>query len=96
MTQDTREALAEYAHDAWSGWMKYLFSKGEFIEVGVNAAGDTERVFLMPTWAVDRWMRQMVTPYRILPENEKASDREEADKMLSIISGCEPKCCIGK
>ena len=22
-----REALADYAHDAWSGWMKYLFSK---------------------------------------------------------------------
>ena len=24
---ELREALADYAHQAWSGWMRYLFSK---------------------------------------------------------------------
>ncbi len=24
-----REKLAEYAHEAWSGWMRYLFEKSE-------------------------------------------------------------------
>jgi hypothetical protein len=70
-----REALAEYAHEAWSGWMKYLFTKGTFNEDGT---------WTMPKWAVERWTRQMGTPYAGLPENEKPSDREEADKMISI------------
>lgn len=71
-----REKLAEYAHQAWAGWMDYLFSKGIFHDDGT---------FTMPTWAAERWRRQAVTPYADLPENEKISDREEADKMLRIL-----------
>lgn len=72
-----REALAAYAHDgAWSGWMKYQFSKGD-----LNPDGS----WTMPAWAVERWMRQMNTPYNQLSESERASDRAEADKMLAII-----------
>jgi len=40
----------------------------------------------MPSSLVERWMRQMTTLYDELPENEKASDRKEADEMLAIIS----------
>lgn len=69
------EALAAYAHDAWAGWMRYMFSKCE-------PHGDS---LLIPGWAVERWRRQMVTEYAELPESEKASDRAEADKMISII-----------
>jgi hypothetical protein len=70
-----REALAEYAHEAWAGWMRYLFSNGTFNEDGT---------WTMPKWRVERWTRQMNTPYQYLPENEKPSDREEADKMIAI------------
>lgn len=73
---DTREALAEYAHEAWSGWMKYLFSK-------CDQTGNTYAT--IPIWAVRRWQRQMNTPYVELPEEEKESDRAEADKMLAIM-----------
>jgi len=73
-----REALAEYAHDAWSGWMKYLFEK-------CDVTGNTYAA--IPVWAVRRWRRQMNTPYADLPEEEKQSDREEADKMLAIMTG---------
>ena len=72
-----REALAEYAHEAWSGWMKYLFSKCR-IWPDVGTA-------IIPKCLVERWQRQMGTPYAELPESEKASDREEADKMLAIL-----------
>lgn len=72
-----REDLAEYAHAAWSGWMKYMFEKGTLNEDGT---------YTMPAWAVERWTRQANTPYAELPENEKNSDHEEADKMLDIIS----------
>ncbi len=87
MSDELREALAEYAHEAWSGWMKYLFSKGEFgwADGPVEANRRAERVWMMPQWAVERWQRQMNTPYAELSEEEKESDREEADKMLAIM-----------
>ena len=78
MPNDVREQLADYAHDAWSGWMKYLFSKCH-----VNQDGSVT----VPAWAVERWTRQMNTPYAELPEGEKESDRKEADRMLRIVEG---------
>lgn len=76
MTESIREQLAEYAHEAWSGWMRYLFEKT--IEVG-DGCEEIQRE------QVERWKRQMNTPYSELPENEKESDRQEADKMLAIL-----------
>lgn len=75
------EVLAEYAHQAWSGWMEYLFSKCEpkFRE------GSLE----IPSWAVERWKRQMTTPYTDLPDGEKESDREEARRMLRFLDEAE-------
>lgn len=74
--EQAREELAAYAHEAWSGWMTYMFSKGEF----------ADGFWVMPEWAVNRWRRQMNTLYADLPEDEKESDRAEADKMIEIIS----------
>lgn len=71
------EKLAELAHSQWSGWMKYLFSKGTF-----NADG----TWTMPAWAVERWKRQMETPFSELSESEQNSDRAEADKFLAVIN----------
>lgn len=73
---DIREELAEYAHSQWSGWMKYLFSK-----CACNPDGSRN---ISPT-LVDRWLRQMNTPYKELPEDEKPSDRKEADGMIEIM-----------
>lgn len=67
-----RERLAEYAHDAWSGWMRYLFSKGTFNDDGT---------WTMPEWAVERWTRQMDTDYHDLPEGEKETDKKEANRI---------------
>ena len=72
-----RESLAELAHEQWSGWMEYLFSKGTFNEDGT---------WTMPEWAVNRWVIQMGMPYNRLSEEEKESDRKEADKFLGVIS----------
>lgn len=70
-----REQLADYAHDAWSGWMKYMFSK-----MTINDDGTAT----MPKWAVDRWSYQMNTKYNELSDDMKESDRDEADKILTI------------
>lgn len=72
----TREQLAEYAHNAWAGWMKYMLEKT--IETGDGCEE-------IPAWAVERWTRQMNTAYKDLPEDEKISDRKEADEMLKIM-----------
>ncbi len=76
MSEQTREALAAYSHTAWSGWMKYLFSKSCF-----NADGSAT----IPKWAVNRWARQARTSYSRLPEEEKTSDRQEADRILAVL-----------
>lgn len=75
---ELRERLAEYAHSAWSGWMRYLFSK---------CYNTIDGRATIPIWAVDRWTRQSETEYAALPEEEKRSDRQEADKMLAVIKG---------
>ncbi len=75
-TDTQREELAAYAHEAWSGWMAYLFSKCSATDDGT---------VVIPKWAVDRWQRQACTSYEDLSETEKASDRDEADKIRSIL-----------
>lgn len=72
-----REQLAKYAHEAWSGWMEYVFSK---------AAINDDGTITLPKWAVDRWKRQVNSSYKELSEEEKESDRSEADKMINIMS----------
>lgn len=76
-SEQTREALAAYAHEAWSGWMTYMLGKCE---------PQPDGTAIMPAWAVERWTRQANTAYADLPEDEKASDRDEADRMLRIVS----------
>ena len=80
---DVRERLADYAHEAWSGWMRYIFSKGQTRQISID--GGTQTFWLMPAEFFHRWQRQMKTPYAELPESEKASDRKEADEILTII-----------
>lgn len=76
MTYETREELAALAHEQWTGWMQYLFSKCAFNSDGIAT---------IPAWAVERWQRQAKTPYAELPELEKESDRAEADKVLNLM-----------
>jgi len=73
-----QEQVADYAHEAWAGWMRYLFEK---------SARQDDGTVVIPAALVDRWTRQMHTPYAELPESEKASDRKEARKIIYIIIG---------
>jgi len=74
--QEKIEVLSNYAHSAWSGWMKYLFSK---------STQNTDGSVTIPKESIDRWTRQMNTAYKDLPESEKASDRKEASEILSVL-----------
>lgn len=70
-----RETFAEQCHKSWSGWMKYLFSKSSYQEDGS---------VIIPAPLVARWTRQMNTDYGDLEEEEKDSDRAEADAFLDL------------
>lgn len=75
-------ALAEYAHDTWSGWMEYMFGLGEELENGD---------ILIKKKFADRWKRQVGTEFMDLPEDERESDYNEAYRMLEIMKECEEK-----
>ena len=88
MSNELREELAAYAHEAWSGWMQYMFDQGHFRTVDKDDAGTPgvpTKIWVMPDWAADRWTRQMNTPYAELSDSEKESDRHEADRMLEVF-----------
>lgn len=72
------EELAAYAHDAWAGWMKYLFGKSQHNEDGsvTIPAGYAKNLEIL-----------MDLPYRDMAEASKESDRVEAHKILKITNG---------
>lgn len=74
---EVKERLAEYAHKAWSGWMKYMFKKSFLLSDGSVK---------IPADLANRWRGQFKTDYNDLPENEKESDRHEAQRILDIIN----------
>lgn len=87
--ESKRERLAEYAHEAWSGWMKWMFERGG-TEMLIDTEGLKMHVWTMSPSSFKRWQRQMNTEFKALPENEKESDRAEADKMLAIVNNASP------
>jgi len=75
-----REDLADYAHETWCGWMRYMFHVCTELD-----RTEKEVILSLPAKTYDRWQRQMNTLYANLPVQEKDSDRREADRILSII-----------
>jgi hypothetical protein len=73
-----KEQIARYAHESWSGWLEYLFSK---------STSNADGTVTIPADLVARWRRQMKTDYAKLPESEKESDRAEAAKIFVAVFG---------
>jgi len=92
---ELREALAAYAHEAWSGWMRWMLPKLTTRVSGVNVPHVVQDVSSShefdPVWHHDadwwlkRWRELMDTSYQMLTEEDKESDRIEADKMIAIM-----------
>ena len=75
--ESLRQQLASLAHEQWSGWMNYLFSRCETLTTGT--------VVIPDVW-VTRWDRQRSTPYSELRADEQESDLQEADRVLAVLS----------
>ena len=76
--EDVVDRLAAIEHERWSGWMRYLFTKGKHRPSGG---------FEIEAASVVHWHRQMEMPYENLTENEKESDRKEVRKTLAALKG---------
>jgi len=72
-----REALAAVAHVMWVHWMQYFLSQ--------LGGSDDPAYWELSDDLVQRWRRQMNTLYSDLPEEEKESDRREADRMIDAL-----------
>ncbi len=70
------EALAAAEHERWAHWQRYLHDQ---------CLPAADGALLIPAELVERWNRQMATPYDELPESEKESDREQVRKVLPIV-----------
>lgn len=70
------EALAAIEHERWSHWQRYLHSKG---------FRQSDGSLILPADLVDRWERQILTPYDELGADEKESDREQVRIYLALI-----------
>ncbi len=74
--QELIELLADKEHDSWARWQSYLFSRCPF-----TLEGDA----IIPRELVQRWKRQINTPYAELSEQEKQSDRNEVAHIVPLI-----------
>lgn len=70
------EDLAAIEHERWAHWQSHVHSHG------VQRADGS---LLIPADLVQRWNRQITTPYAELSESEKESDREQVRRYLSAI-----------
>lgn len=71
------EILADIEHERWSKWMRYMFKCGRF--------EDDTGAWTMPADKVERWQRQMNTPYAELSDREQESDRQEVKTSLKAL-----------
>jgi hypothetical protein len=77
---DLRTALGDLQHKIWAHWMTYLFN--QCYSDALHHPGCK----IIPANKVERWTRQIQTPYTELPEIEQASDLRQADKVISVLA----------
>lgn len=71
------EELANIEHERWADWQKYLHS---ICDKNPNGS------LTIPRYFVERWEKQIKTPYRNLSEEEKNSDREQVRRYWKLIN----------
>jgi hypothetical protein len=91
-----RERLAALEHEQWSHWTRHMLRAlephlrlGRALSVELAMTGKRTPKMIEASICLNRWKRQMATPYAELTEKEKDSDREWADKVMLTMAGIE-------
>lgn len=72
---ELRDKLAAIEHERWSDWQKWCH---QVLREQLDTTPELERV-------LERWDRQIATPYDKLSDSEKASDMEQVDRYWSLL-----------
>jgi hypothetical protein len=70
------ESLAAAEHARWAHWQEYVHQQ---------CTPNSDGSLTIPAHLVERWNRQISLSYDELTENEKASDRIEAEITMTIL-----------
>lgn len=79
------EELAAIQHKIWLEWMHSLFSQCEVEEVLRSGDNSPIGCLIIPKQLIDKWTRQIKTPYSELTEEEKQKDRDQVMKFIHLI-----------
>lgn len=81
---DLRERLAAIEHERWADWQRYLH--GQCSTINATGAFALTDALVIPSNLVERWERQIATPYGDLSEAEKDTDRRQVDRYWWLIA----------
>lgn len=70
------EMLASLEHARWSHWQEYLHNQ---------CIANPDGSLTIPAPLVDRWTKQIKTPYASLSSEEKESDREQIRPFIDAL-----------
>ncbi|MFH3480689.1 hypothetical protein [Xanthobacter variabilis] len=70
------DELAAAEHERWAHWQRFVHDQASRMSDGSR---------LLPAELVERWERQIETPFGNLTEKEKESDRDQVRRYLPII-----------
>jgi hypothetical protein len=71
-----RRRLAAIEHERWADWQRWIHE-----QCTVTVEGE----YCIPKELVERWERQIATPFEQLSEREQASDLEQVDRYWPLI-----------
>ena len=72
---DIIEQLAAIEHERWGDWQQWVHECCDRVDGG----------YRIPTLLIERWERQIATPYADLSEREKQSDRDQVYRYWPLI-----------
>lgn len=71
------EQLAAIEHDRWAAWQKHVHAQ--------CTPGEEPWTYVIPAHLVQKWERQIATPYEQLSEAEKSADRREVMRYWPLL-----------
>ena len=84
--KDLRQKLAAIEHERWNHWQRYMHSKCQRNDDGS---------LTIPADLVERWERQIATPYDELSAREQQPDLQEVDRYWPLIDHYIRETIIG-
>jgi hypothetical protein len=79
------EQLAAIEHDRWADWQAHVHDQGCQIWFEHQPNDHQSGGLVIPDFFLQRWERQIATPYAELSEAEKESDREQVARYWPLV-----------